>query len=134
MTQIPENGYGTLSLPMTIHNTLLTFKIQISFVCVFFYLKLFFLSRTTTVAVVSSLIVFCTVILCHRHRTLTTMCTFSTHKTYNIIYKFHTTYSRVLLEKLTGPQLVKKFLTFYGTRWFIAAVTSTSNLSVARSM
>jgi hypothetical protein len=29
--------------------------------------------------------------------------------------------SRVLLEKLTGSQLFKKFPTFYGTRWFIVA-------------
>ena len=32
--------------------------------------------------------------------------------------------SRVLLEKLTGFQLVKKFLAFYGTRRFITAFTS----------
>jgi hypothetical protein len=32
--------------------------------------------------------------------------------------------SRVLLEKLTGFQLVKKFPSFYGTRMFITAVTS----------
>ena len=32
--------------------------------------------------------------------------------------------SRVLLEKLTGSQLVKKFPTFYGTRRFITAFTS----------
>ena len=31
---------------------------------------------------------------------------------------------RVLLEKLTGLQLVKKFPTFYGTRRFITALTS----------
>ena len=35
-----------------------------------------------------------------------------------------TPWSRVLLEKLTSYQLVKKFPTFYGTRRFIAAVTS----------
>jgi len=33
-------------------------------------------------------------------------------------------WSRVLLEKLTGFQLVKKFPTYYGTRRFIMAVTS----------
>jgi hypothetical protein len=32
--------------------------------------------------------------------------------------------SRVLLQKLTGLQLVKKFPTFYGTRRFINAFTS----------
>ena len=32
--------------------------------------------------------------------------------------------STALLEKLTGSQLVEKFLTFYGTQRFITAVTS----------
>jgi hypothetical protein len=35
-----------------------------------------------------------------------------------------TPYNRVLLEKLTGFQLVKIFPAFYGTRWFITAFTS----------
>ena len=35
-----------------------------------------------------------------------------------------TPWCRVLLEKLTGLQLVKKFPAFYGTRRFIAAFTS----------
>jgi hypothetical protein len=35
-----------------------------------------------------------------------------------------TPWSRVLLEKLTGLQVVKKFPAFYGTRRFIAAYTS----------
>jgi len=35
-----------------------------------------------------------------------------------------TSWSRVLLEKLTGSQLVKKFPAFYGTRRFITAFTS----------
>jgi len=38
-----------------------------------------------------------------------------------------TTWSRVLLEKLTGSQLVKKFPAFYGTRRFIAAFTNAMN-------
>jgi len=33
-------------------------------------------------------------------------------------------WSRVHLEKLTRSQLVKKFLTFYGTRTFITAFTT----------
>jgi hypothetical protein len=37
-----------------------------------------------------------------------------------------TPWCRVLLEKLTGLQLVKKFPAFYGTWWFITAFTSTS--------
>ena len=36
--------------------------------------------------------------------------------------------SRVLLEKLTGVQLVKKFSAFYGTRRFITAFTSAGHL------
>jgi hypothetical protein len=38
-----------------------------------------------------------------------------------------TPWSRVLLEKLTGFQLVKKFPTFYETRRFIAAFTNAMN-------
>ena len=37
---------------------------------------------------------------------------------------------RVLLEKLTGLQLVKKFLAFHGTRRFITALTSVRQLSL----
>jgi len=40
-------------------------------------------------------------------------------------------WSRVLLEKLTGLQLVKKFPAFYGTRMFITALTSASHLSLS---
>ena len=39
--------------------------------------------------------------------------------------------SRVLLEKLTGFQLVKKFPAFYGTRKFITAFTSVGHLSLS---
>ena len=39
--------------------------------------------------------------------------------------------SRVLLEKLTGFQLVKKFPTFYGTRRFITTFTSARHLSLS---
>jgi hypothetical protein len=42
-----------------------------------------------------------------------------------------TPWSRVLLEKLTGLQLVKKFLTFYGTRRFITTLTSACHLSLS---
>ena len=40
------------------------------------------------------------------------------------IFKLLTPWSRVLLEKLAGLQLVKKFPAFYGTRRFITAFTS----------
>ena len=39
---------------------------------------------------------------------------------------------RVLLEKLTGLQLVKKFPAFHGTRRFITALTSVRHLSLSR--
>jgi hypothetical protein len=38
---------------------------------------------------------------------------------------------RVLLEKPTGSQLVKKFPAFYGTRRFITAFTSAQHLSIS---
>ena len=42
-----------------------------------------------------------------------------------------TPWSRVLLEKLTGFQLVKKFPAFYGTRRFITPFTSDRHLSLS---
>jgi hypothetical protein len=48
--------------------------------------------------------------------------------TYLLTYLL-TPWSRVLLEKLTGLQLVKKFPAFYGTRRFITAHTSARHLS-----
>ena len=44
---------------------------------------------------------------------------------------FYTPRSRVLLEKLTVSQLVKKIPTFYGTRRFITAFTSAHHLSLS---
>jgi len=42
-----------------------------------------------------------------------------------------TPWSRVLLENLTGFQLVKKFAALYGTRRFITAFTSARHLSLS---
>ena len=42
-----------------------------------------------------------------------------------------TPWSRVLLEKLTGSQLVKKFPAFYGTRKFITAFTNVLYLTLS---
>ena len=42
-----------------------------------------------------------------------------------------TPWCRVLLEKLTGLRLVKKFPAFYGTRRFITALTSVRHLSLS---
>ena len=50
--------------------------------------------------------------------------------TYLITYLL-TPWCRVLLEKLTGLQLVKKFPSFYGTRRFITAFTSVRQLSLS---
>ena len=45
--------------------------------------------------------------------------------------KVNTPRCRVLLEKLTDLQLVKKFPAFYGTRMFITALTSVRHLSLS---
>jgi hypothetical protein len=50
--------------------------------------------------------------------------------TYLLTYLL-TPWSRVLLEKLTGLQLLKKFPEFYGTRKFITAFTSAHHLSLS---
>jgi len=42
-----------------------------------------------------------------------------------------TPWNRVLLEKLTGLQLVKKFPAFYGSWRFITALTSARHLSLS---
>jgi hypothetical protein len=42
-----------------------------------------------------------------------------------------TPWSRVIIEKLTSSQLVKKFPEFYGTRRFITAFTSARHLSLS---
>ena len=44
-----------------------------------------------------------------------------------------TPWSRVIIEKLIGSQLVKKFPAFYGTRRFITAFTSARHLSLSRA-
>ena len=43
----------------------------------------------------------------------------------------YTPWCKVLLEKLTGLQLVKKFPAFHGTRRFITALTSVRHLSLS---
>ena len=49
----------------------------------------------------------------------------------NIFTYLHTPWSRVLLEKITNLQLVKKLPEFYGTRRFITALTSARHLSLS---
>ena len=50
---------------------------------------------------------------------------------HNLRNYLHTTWVRVLLEKLIGSQLVKKFPTFHGTRRFITAFTNARHLSLS---
>ena len=59
---------------------------------------------------------------------------FSPNKSYLLTYLLTyslTPWCRVLLEKLTGLQLVKKFPTFHGTRRFITALTSVRHLPLS---
>jgi len=49
---------------------------------------------------------------------------------YPILTYLLTPWCRVVLEKLTGLQLVKKFPAFHGTRRFITALTSVRHLSL----
>ena len=51
-------------------------------------------------------------------------CWFTLHNCITILTYLLTPWCRVLLEKLAGLQLVKKFPAFYGTRRFITAFTS----------
>ena len=52
------------------------------------------------------------------------------HGTYLLTYLL-TPWCRVLLEQLTGLQLVKKFPAFHGTRRFTTALTSVRHLSLS---
>ena len=49
----------------------------------------------------------------------------------NLLTHLLTPWCRVLFEKLTGLQLVKKFPAFHGTRKFITALTSVRQLSLS---
>ena len=64
----------------------------------------------------------------HKVYLLTCLLTYSL--TYLITYLL-TPWCRVLLEKLIGFQLVKKFPAFHGTRRFIIALTSVRHLSLS---
>jgi len=55
---------------------------------------------------------------------------FKTSNTLTYLLYLLTPCSRVLLEKLTGSQLVKKFPAFYGTRRFITVLTSARHLTL----
>jgi len=57
--------------------------------------------------------------------------TMSTLLTYLLTYLLLTPWCRVLLQNLTGLQLVKKFPAFHGTRRFITALTSVRHLSLS---
>jgi len=51
--------------------------------------------------------------------------------TYYLLPNLLTPWCRVLLEKLTGLQLVKKFPAFHGTRRFVTALTGVRHLSLS---
>ena len=53
------------------------------------------------------------------------------YTTHNKLTYLFTPWSRTLLEKLSGFQLVKKFPAFYGIRRFITAFTSVRHLSLS---
>ena len=61
---------------------------------------------------------------------MTTGCSHSL-QVLQLSYLLHTPCSRVLLENLTGFQIVKKFPAFYGTQRFVTAVTSARHLSLS---
>jgi hypothetical protein len=48
-----------------------------------------------------------------------------------IIFYSITPCSRILLERLTGSELVKKFPVLYGTQMFVTAFTSARHLSLS---
>jgi len=50
-----------------------------------------------------------------------------------MLFNLLTPWCRVLLEQLTGLQLVKKFPAFHGNRRFIDALTSVRHLSLSRA-
>jgi len=58
------------------------------------------------------------------------MCSRMRTQVYTGLYLL-TPWCRVLLEKLTGLQIVKKFAAFHGTRRFITALTSVRHLSLS---
>ena len=55
----------------------------------------------------------------------------SISESYYLLTYLFTPWCRVILEKLTGLQLVKKFPAFHGTRRFITAITNVRHLSLS---
>ena len=73
-------------------------------------------------------------ILCTEHYCRSSECCGINHCQQNgdaLLNYLLTPWCRVLLEKLTGLQLVKKFSAFLGTRMFITALTSVRHLSLS---
>jgi hypothetical protein len=66
----------------------------------------------------------------HRGRTIKTFPIMSSFQSLTYLL---TPWNRVLLVKLSGSQLIKKFLSFYGTRRFITAFTNSRNLFISRA-
>ena len=69
----------------------------------------------------------------HTHTHIKARAHARTHTYSYFHYILFTPLNRILLEKLTGFWLVKKFPAFYGTRRFIIAFTSARQLSLSLS-
>ena len=71
----------------------------------------------------------------HHHTVRPIQSTFRKTRNYKavfiLLFNIFTPWCRVLLQKLTGSQLVKKFPTFHGTRRFITPLTSVRHLSLS---
>jgi hypothetical protein len=65
-------------------------------------------------------------VICEKRHEYDSGCTV----TLSVITKL-TPWSRVLLEKLTGSQILKKYPAFYGTRRFITTFTTACLLSLS---
>jgi len=72
-----------------------------------------------------------TIILCRCHEIWGTLTYWNTLSHSKPALPLLTPRCRVLLEKLTGLQLVKKFTAFHGTRRFITALTTVRQLSLS---
>ena len=104
---------------------LLTYLITYILACLLAYLLIYFLTYLLTYILTYLLTFLLTYVLTYVH---TYLLTFSL--TYVLTYLL-TPWSRVLLVKLTGFQLVKKFSAFYGIRMFITAFTTPCHVSLS---
>ena len=86
---------------------------------------------TITNSVITMLYVTKRILITHFYGCKTSFQKRNQNSQYWILTYLLTLWCRVLLEKLTGLQLVKKFPAFYGTRRFITALTSLRHSSLS---